>query len=182
MFKISVLVALLICIGFVGGVYAQNARQQAQQLVAALDKTKYKKKEKRNISIEVYVNVKNEPVVKNPAEYSGLYQSEGSDYKLQLNVSADGTAIGNGYDSLNYDGGQKVNFVLRDARVDGAMLTATKVFENGTAEKFEAVFVNRTVSVGQNPNSISTRDTSYGLGFIQANVSWTNRVFLESER
>ena len=182
MFKTSLLVAVLVCMGFAGGIYAQNAGPQAQQLAAALDKTKYKKKEKRNISIEVYVDVKNEPVVKNAAEYSGLYQSDGGDYRLQLNVSSDGIATGSGYDSINFDNGQKVNFTLRDARVDGAVLTATKVFENGTSEKFEAVFVNRTVSAGQNPNSISTHDTSYGIGFIQTNGSWTNRVFLDFMR
>ena len=182
MFNVTVLVVVLICIGFGGGVNAQSSGQHAQELAAALDKTKYKKKEKRNISIEVYVDVKNEPVVKNAAEYSGLYQSDGSDYRLQLNVSTDGTATGSGYDSLNFDNGQKVNFTLRDARINGAVLAATKVFDNGTSEKFEAVFVNRTVSAGQNPNSISTHDMSYGLGFIQTNGNWTNRVFLESER
>ena len=182
MFKISVLVTLLICIGLVGGAYAQNAGPQAQQLAATLDKTKYKKKEKRNITIEVYVDIKNQPVVKAASDYSGLYRSEDGGYRLQLNVSTDGTATGSGYDSLNFDNGQKVNFILKDARVDGAVLTATKVFDNDTSEKFEAVFVNRTVSAGQNPNSISTHDTSYGLGFVQTNGTWTNRVFLESER
>ena len=182
MFKISLLVAVLICIGFTAGVSAQNSGQRAQELAAALDKTKYKKKEKRNITVEVYVNIKNQPVVKNPAEYSGLYRSDSSDYKLQLNVSSDGSATGSGYDSLNFGDGQRVNFNLRDARVEGAVLSATKVFDNGTSEKFEAVFVNRSVAVGQNPNSISTNDSSYGLGFIQTNGTWTNRVFLDFMR
>ena len=182
MFKMSLLVLVLICIGFAGGVCAQSSGQRAQELAAALDKTKYKKKEKRNISIEIYVDVKNEPVVKNPTEYSGIYQSDGGDFRLQLNISSDGAATGSGYDSLNFDNGQKVNFSLRDARIDGAVLTATKVFDNGTSEKFEAVFVNRTVSAGQNPTSISTHDTSYGIGFIQTNGSWTNRIFLDFMR
>jgi len=182
MLKISLIVTILICFGFSGIICAQNAGPQAQQLAAALDKTKYKKKEKRNISIEIYVDVKNTPVVKNPAEYSGLYQSDDHDYSLQLSVSSDGAASGSGYDSLNFDNGQKVNFTLKDARVEGAVLTATKVFDNGTSERFEAVFVNRTVSAGQNPNSISTHDTSYGLGFVQTNGSWTNRIFLDFMR
>jgi hypothetical protein len=165
-----------------GSVYSQDAGQRARDLAASLDKTKYKKKEKRNVAIEIYIDIKNEPVVRNAAGYSGLYQSDGHEYNLQLSVSADGVASGSGYDSTNFDNGQKVNFTLKDARVDGALLTGTKAFDNGTSEKFEAVFVNRTVSAGQNPNSISTHDTSYGLGFVQTNGTWTNRVFLDFMR
>jgi hypothetical protein len=57
--------------------------------------------------------------------------------------------------------------------------TGTKVYAGGQAEKFEAVFCNRTVSSGTNPDTITNRDTAYGLGFIQTNANWTNRVFLE---
>lgn len=182
MFRILLLIAVLFCIASTGAVYAQDTGQHARDLAAALDKTKYKKKEKRNVAIEIYIDIKNEPVVRNAGEYSGLYQSDDNDYSLQLRVSPDGVASGSGYDTSNFDNGQKVNFTLKDARVEGAVLTATKVFENGTSEKFEAVFVNRTVHAGQNPNSISTQDTSYGLGFVRTNGSWTNRVFLELMR
>jgi len=182
MFRILLLAVVLFCVASTGAVYAQDAGQRARDLATALDKTKYKKKEKRGFAIEMYIDIKNEPVVRNAAAYSGLYQSDGSDFRLQLDVSADGSATGSGYDSLNFSNGQKVNFTLRDAHVDGALLTATKVFDNGTSEKFEAIFANRTVSAGQNPNSISTHDTSYGLGFIQANGAWTNRVFLDFMR
>jgi hypothetical protein len=58
-------------------------------------------------------------------------------------------------------------------------LTATKVFENGETAKFEAVFNNRTVTQGKNPNEIESRDTKYGLSFIQSYSDWTNRIFLE---
>jgi hypothetical protein len=186
MFRILFLVAVIFCIGLTSAVYAQDVSQRTRDLVAALDKTKYKKKEKRNISIEVYVDIKNEPALKSPTEYSGLYESEDHSYQLNLSVSANGAAAGSGYDTANFDNGQKVNFTLKDARVEGALLTATKIFDNGTSERFEAAFVNRTVSAGQNPNSISTHDTSYGLGFIQGgtdkNANWTNRVFLEFKR
>jgi len=182
MFRIFVLAAIVFCVLSTGAVYAHEAGPQAHQLAAALDKTKYKKKEKRNISIEIYIDIKNEPVVRSAAEYSGFYQSDGDDYALQINVSASGAATGSGHDTINIGEGQKASFTLKDARVDGAVLTGTKVFDNGTSEKFEAVFVNRTVSAGQNPNSISTHDTSYGLGFIQTNGTWTNRVFLGFKR
>ena len=179
MFKILFLIAVIFCVGYTSIVCAQDAGQRARDLASALDKTKYKKKEKQNIKIEIYVEIRNAPSVKNPSDYSGVYQAEDSGYRLNLRVSSSGLAEGGGYDSINFGDGQKVNFTLKDARVEGALLTGTKVFDNGTAEKFEAVFVNRTVTAGQNPNAISTHDTSYGLGFIQTNGSWTNRVFLD---
>lgn len=69
--------------------------------------------------------------------------------------------------------------MLKDAPIKGALLTATKVFENGETVKFEAVFNNRTVSRGKNPNSIESRETKFGLGFIQSHSEWITRVFLE---
>jgi hypothetical protein len=70
-------------------------------------------------------------------------------------------------------------FTLRDARIDGALLTATKVFADGGTKRLEAVFSNRTVAGGKNPNRIESRETSYGLGFIDSLGDSTNRVFLK---
>ena len=61
------------------------------------------------------------------------------------------------------------------------MLTGTKVFADGSADKFEAVFVNRTVLSGKNAETIESRDTSFGVGFVQTGKDWTNRVFLPVE-
>lgn len=177
MFRTSLLIVFIFCVGFSGGVYAQDVNQRTQALVAALDKTKYKKKEKANISIELYIDVKNTATVKSsPSEYSGVYESEG--YWLDLTVGQNGAASGSGHDTLGPQA-RVVNFTLRDARVEGALLAGTKVYENGETQNFEAVFANRTVSNGTNPNNITGRDTSYGVGFIQNSGSWTSRVFLE---
>jgi hypothetical protein len=180
MFKLSLLAVILFCIGLSTAVRAQDISQRTQELVAALDKTKYKKKEKKNISIEIYIDVRNEPVVKNnPGEYSGVYLSEESGYRLDIQVAANGSVTGDGYDTANWQNSDRANFTLKDARIEGALLTGTKVFDNGTSEKLEALFTNRTISSGKNPNEISNRDTSFGIGFIQTNGSSTNRVFLE---
>jgi hypothetical protein len=178
MSKILLLVLFVICFGLTNTIYAQSAEMKTAELIAALGKTKYKKKEKKNISIEVYVDIKSEPVIKSEVrEYSGVYEAE-SDYRLELRVAAGGKVEGNGYDSRFNDSGRQ-NFTLKDARIEGALLTATKVFENGETLKFEAVFNNRTVQTGKNPNQIENRETKYGLGFIQSYSDWTNRVFLE---
>lgn len=177
MSKFILLVLFVFCLLATNAVRAQDAQSRTAELTAALGKTKYKKKEKKNISIEIYVDIKSEAVVKNDVrEYSGVYEAE-SDYRLELRVSGDKKIEGNGYDRVNNS--NKQNFTLKDARIEGALLTATKVYENGETLKFEAVFNNRTVQTGKNSNQIENRETKYGLGFIQTYADWTNRVFLE---
>lgn len=177
MSKFAALILFVFCFVLGGEVYAQDAQARTDALVAALAKTKYKKKEKKNISIEIYIDIKSEAVVKsNPGEYSGIYVADG--YRLDLRVNSDGSATGSGYDRIG-DSSVKQNFTLRDARVEGALLTATKVYESGETRSFEAVFNNRTITTGKNPNQIENRETLYGLGFIQNYGEWNNRVFLE---
>jgi len=177
MSKFTLLVLFVFCLGLTSAAYAQNAQAKTDALIAALAKTKYKKKERKDISIEIYIDIKSEAVVKsNPSEYSGVYEVEG--YRLDLRVNSDGRAEGSGYDSL-LENSRKLNFTLRDARIEGALLTATKIFENGETKQFAAVFNNRTVATGKNPNEIESRDTKYGLGFIQSYADWKSRIFLE---
>jgi len=178
MSKFAFLVLFVFCLALPTAVRAQSPEARTDALIAALAKTKYKKKEKKNISIEIYVDVKSEPVVKNDIhEYAGIYEAA-SDYRLELSVSGDGKIEGNGYD-IRFNNSAKQNFTLRDARIQGALLTATKVFESGETKSFEAVFNNRTVQTGKNPNQIENRETKYGLSFIQSFSDWTSRVFLE---
>ena len=176
MFRILLFALLIVCVGSVERIRAQDVNEKARELVAALDKTKYKKKEKKDVRIEIYVDVKYEPVIKNNrSEYSGLYQSEEDDHSLDLRVASDGSVTGSGQDSGK-------TFSLKDAQIEGALLTATKVYEDGQTEKLEAVFSTRTVSQGRNPSEIATTDSRYGLGFIQTHGEWTNRVFMSSRR
>lgn len=187
MFRLSLLIVVAFCIAFTAvGVCGQDAGQKQRELVAALDKTKYKKKEKANVSIEVYVNIKNEAAVREAFSYGGNYEDQEGQYRLTLHVERGGAATGSGYDTINGD--RRASFNLRDARIDGALLTATKVYDSGETLPLEAVFVNRTVATGKNENAIDTRDTKFGLGFIQSGnssdgsgrtMSWTSRVFLE---
>ena len=64
----------------------------------------------------------------------------------------------------------------------------TKFYENGEQRRFEAVFVNHTVASGENANEITSRDTKFGIGFIETGtwsdpqnrtMNQTTRVFLE---
>jgi hypothetical protein len=179
-------VALIILALFSGTVFGQNAQQKTQELIAALGKTKHKKKEKKGFTTESYASITNEAVVKNNIrEYAGVYESSGSDYRLELRISGDGRIEGNGYDSL-FDNSQRRNFTLRNARIEAALLTATKVYADGRTQPFEAVFNNQTRAEGKNPSQINSRETKYGLGFIYAyqdsRLDLTSRVFLEFKR
>jgi hypothetical protein len=160
-----------------------DAAQKTQELVVSFNKTKYKKKEKKDFVVEVYVDIKNEPVVKNSvADYAGRYECEDGDYRLDLSVSG-GKIEGSGtdlyYENSNFDKQRSRKFTLRDARIEGALLTATKVYDGGETQNFEAVFVNRTSIHGKNPNEIESRETQYGIAFIETNGTMTNRVFCE---
>src|SRR5689334_14000776 len=103
MYRSLLLVVVIVCIFCVGAVCAQDAGGRAQSLAAALDKTKYKKKEKGLVKVEVYVDVKNKPAVMTAAAYSGVYETD-IGYRLDLHVDASGAATGSGYDSLDQDG------------------------------------------------------------------------------
>jgi len=180
MFKILALIIAVFVTGVLSEVYAQQPSAQAQTLAASLDKNKYKKKEKKNISIEIYIDIKNEPAVKSPGEYSGIYETDG--YRLDLQAGTDGSATGGGYETSGWDNEPKRNFTLKDARIDGALLSGTKVFDDSSSERFEAVFVNSSVLSGKNAETIESRDTSFGVGFVQTGKDWTNRVFLPVRR
>jgi hypothetical protein len=181
MFQVLVLIVFIIC-GFVsaGNTFAQTSgsQQRAQEVAASLDKTKYKHKVKKNFELEIYIDVKNETVVKNASEYAGVYESPEANYRIELRVVG-GKIEGGGYET-DFQSSARNNFTLKDARIEGALLTATKVFADGNTEKLEAVFVNRTVTQGANPNKIQTRETKFGLGYVDVfNENSQTRVFCE---
>jgi len=204
MSKLFTFVAIVLSVGFSGDVIAQDASQRTRDLVAALDKTKYKNQEKANISVEVFVDIKNEPAIREPSQYSGIYESDG--YRLELNVAKGGIVTGSGHDTY-FAKNVRMNFRLKDVRIEGALLTATKVYESGESIPFEAVFVDRTSRAGTRPDAIASSDTTFGIAFLQngamipecdntkalkpadknatvadvtlKDISWTNRVFLK---
>jgi hypothetical protein len=179
MLRISLLIAVMFFAGLSFEVSAQDTGR-AQELAAALDKNKYKKKEKANISIEFYIDIKNQPVLRSASEYAGKYEADDQGYSLDLRYQS-GSVAGSGKDII---AGREASFTLKDAAINGALLTATKVYPNGEQRPFEAVFVNRTVSTGKNSSQIESQDTKFGIGFIQTasasdvDSTWTNRVFL----
>ena len=176
--RISLAAALALFVVVPCDVYAQDSGQKTRELVAALDKTKYKKKEDANVSIETYIDIKNEAAVRDPVDYGGDYESEESGCSLSLHVERGGMVTGSGFDAIDGETNRR-SFVLKDATINGALLAGTKFYENGEQRKFEAVFVNRTVASGKNASEIASRDTKFGIGFIETGTGSDARVFLE---
>ena len=187
MLRPSLAAALALFVVVSCDVYAQDSGQKTRELVAALDKTKYKKKEKANVSIETYIDIKNEAAVRDPVDYGGSYESEDTGWSLSLRVERGGIVTGSGFDT-NGETNRRRSFVLKDATINGALLAGTIFYENGEQRRFEAVFVNHTVASGKNANEITSRGTKFGIGFIETGTSsdpqngtmnHTSRVFLE---
>ncbi|HEV2802667.1 MAG TPA: hypothetical protein VGW12_19505 [Pyrinomonadaceae bacterium] len=98
-------------------------------IVSSAQKLKHKHKEKRF-----------EPVVKERlADYAGRYVGIEPDYYLEVTADADGEL------SVRVQEGAR-SATLRDIRIEGARLKATRVYANGTTKAFEATFVNRILN------------------------------------
>lgn len=151
-----------LCLAAVGGAAAgrrQDAGARARELAAYFNKDKHKVKEKRGARLELFLEVRGEPAARaDAALYSGAYESE-PDFPLELRVDADGTAEGRGAEPSTV--GRRA-FTLRGARVSGALLTGTKVYEDGGTEPIEGVFINRTERHAPG----ETCATTFGLGVV----------------
>jgi hypothetical protein len=138
-----------------------DAQQRAGELAASFSKAKHEVKEKRGVRVEKFKEVRSEPVVKqNSADYSGVYEASlWHDYSLSIKTGADGDVEASGYEPGL--GGPR-SFTLMDARISGALLVGTKVYADGSTEKFEGVFINRT----ERDSPTSAGLTEFGLGVV----------------
>jgi len=115
-----------------------SSQTKAREIAAAFTKNKHAVKEKFGVRVEKYKDVRSEPAVKsNLSEYSGVYEVHDLGYVISVQVGNDGRIQANGSENSR-------TFTLENAKIDGALLTATKVYSDGAREKFEGSFLNRT--------------------------------------
>lgn len=147
---------------------ASDEQQKARDIAALFNRSNRKDNEKSGSFVQISSEIKNEPVVKeNISDYSGSYKADsgkndGSDGGLiSLNVETNGEIAVSGYDYS--ETGQLHYFKLKNAKIKDALLTGTKIYDDGSAEKFEAVFLNRTGSliIGKGSRNLVT---VFGLG------------------
>ena len=162
---LGVLAASMFCAG-VGasqqpGIAATDSRTRA--IVASFNKSKHVVKEKRGVRKEKYLDVRSAPVVKqNPADYSGEYEEAELGFSLRLRVDRDGKVEGTGYEPLNGDSGVSRSFRLTDGQIRGALITAKRVYADGSSEPLEGVFINKTRFESPTDKGV----TAFGLGVI----------------
>jgi hypothetical protein len=81
-----------------------------------------------------------EPVVRADAgDYAGRYLGIDESYVLEIGTGADGTLK-----ITSTEGARRAE--LRDIRLGGARLTATKVYDDGSTAKFEGLFAERVLN------------------------------------
>ncbi len=122
------------------------------EMLARFNKVKEKSKHRHGVTVEVYVNVHSELA---PSR-SGSYEAD-FERTLTLDVHRDGTVTGFGADESR-------KFELRNGRVEGSRLTATKVFADGTTEPLDGIFINRRTIAGRTRDQITSDQTEFGLG------------------
>jgi hypothetical protein len=156
------LILLVVC--FVNVTSHQSGSQtRAQELAASFNKHKSATKEKNGVRIEKYKDVRSEPVAKqNKSDYSGVYEVPELGYVINLQVSTDGQVQADGFESKGEGYQRSRPFRLENARIEGALLTAARVYDDGTKDKFEGVFITRTAHNSPTDIGVST----FGLGVV----------------
>jgi len=155
------LLTLLVTYPAIAAPQQTSSPSRAQQLAAAFTKQKHVVSEKRGVRREKYKDVRSEPVVKQDiTEYAGVYQVIDFGDVIDLRIGRDGRIQADGHDS---DQPSRA-FVLQSARIEGAVLTATKVYRDGSTEPFEGVFMTRTERNAPTDPGITT----FGLGVVLA--------------
>lgn len=140
-----------------------DAHRRAREILASFNKKKHAVKEKYGIRKERYKEVRCEPVIKQDLkEYSGRYEVLDLGYSLRLQVAGSGKIEAAGYEPATRNSAPGRQFTLTNARIEGALLTATKVYSDGTVTKFEGVFINRTEFNSPTDSGV----TKFGLGVI----------------
>jgi hypothetical protein len=161
-----------------GSAAAQGARAQSrtQVIVASFNKSKHTVKEKYGVRVEKYKEVRSEAAVKpNVRDYSGTYRVEGMGFGLDLRVIDNRTMIGSGFEPVTVNASPLRTFLLKNMRIQGALLTATKVYINGATEPFEGVFINRTSF--DSPKDRGT--TTFGLGVVGNSTQVVGGVYVD---
>ena len=122
---------------------ATDAQSRTRAIVGSFSKFKHVSKKHRGNKKEKYLRVVSEAAIRaNPADYSGVYNVPGIAFGLNLSVDRSGVVTGTGYEPLAES--VRRAFTLRDGRIEGALLTATKIYADGGSAKLEGAFMNRT--------------------------------------
>jgi hypothetical protein len=140
----------------------QSVDARTRAIVASFNKSKHVVKSRHGVTREKYKDIRSEPALRSDAaSYTGTYKVYGLEFALALRVAHDGSVEGNGTEPLDGNPALARTFTI-SGRVDGALLTATKIYSNGARERLEGVFINSTSR--ESPNDTGT--TMFGIGVV----------------
>ena len=153
-----VVIALLVLCAANGYSQQLSGQTKAQEIAAAFTKNKHVVKEKYGVRREKYKDVRSEPALKsNVRDYAGVYEVSDLGFVISVRIGNDGTIQANGSERSRA-------FTLQNARIEGALLTGSKVYQDGATERFKCVFLDRTDR--NSPTDPGVR--IFGLGVIPA--------------
>ena len=158
--------------------FAQEAdfKTRTQTIVASFNKKKHVVKEKYGVRKERFKEIRCEPVIKQDLkDYSGTYKMVDWGYSINLQVASNGKIEATGYEPATLNSLPGRQFTLKGAKIEGALLTALKVYSDGTIEKFEGVFINRTEFNSPTDSGVST----FGLGVVGKSMEVVNGLTLD---
>lgn len=142
------------------------AQKRSEEILTSFNKRKHEVREVFGVRNERYKEIRSEPVVRRGlGDYAGTYEVPGLGYLIRISAGRDGEVGVTGYEPRAggaQDGARR--FRLEGLRLDGALLSGTKVYEDGAREKLEGVFINMTDVEGASPTQIEHRATTFGLG------------------
>ena len=144
-----------------------SAAQRTQAIMASFSKNKHVVKEKRGVRMEKYRDVASTPAIRsNPQDYAGRYQVEDMGLGFDIQVDSRGNVSGTGYEPVGEDTGVRRTYRLVNGKIDGALLTATQIYGDGTRDRFEGAFMNRT----SKDSPTDTGTTQFGIGVMGRTV------------
>ena len=162
------LITLLVVCSVIAASQQSASLQRAQEIAAAFTKHKSLSLEKKGVRKEKYRDVRSEPSVRqNARDYAGVYEVSDLGEVINIQVESDGRIQATGYGK---EGAQTRTFTLQNARIDGALFTATKIYDNGATEKFEGAFLMRTDRESPTDSGVSM----FGLGVVLNTPRETN--------
>jgi hypothetical protein len=131
---------------------AQTPHPRAQILAAQFTKHKEATKRKNNVTTRKYKEVVSEVWLASAPQYAGRYVSDDA-ASIDIVIDREGRVSGTGQDERR--------FQLRDVAMRGGLLSGTKVYPDGSTDRFEAVLLKR--SDRSAPNDEFT--VTYGIGY-----------------
>lgn len=153
---------------FVTKTYGQSAKEKAEAIAAEFNKEKNKEKEKNGVTTEKHKVVEAKPDFRdNVAGYAGQYELNGAGDRIVFRY------LNNTWEA-DYmqlaDKKEVKKAILKDIRIESALLTATIQYADGKTAPVEGVFINRFKNGEKIPGLGIRQVLDLSNGFIMDNA------------